>query len=285
MSNVIINNSNLTNIANAIRNKNGSTNTYKPSEMANAINNISISEDLSTELTTQSNLLSNQGTTIDDIKLALQNKSAGGGEEIVLQEKTITPSTSQQNVIADTGYNGLSKVVVSAVDSSIDLDIKACNIKKDVSILGVTGNLEEGLTPTGTKEITANGTYDVTNYASALVNVPTSSGGSSIKMAQGTFTLDADATSYTLTGLEFRPKLFIVKGEIGVEGVARTAYWVKNEFTGESITCCHKSTNASITTVTSANYSSFGDDGFTIKQYLTNPLVAGTYDYIAFTDE
>lgn len=37
MGNVIINDSNLTNIANAIRAKNGTTNTYKPSEMADAI--------------------------------------------------------------------------------------------------------------------------------------------------------------------------------------------------------------------------------------------------------
>lgn len=40
MANVIINDTNLTNIANAIREKNGTTNTYKPSEMAAAITNL-----------------------------------------------------------------------------------------------------------------------------------------------------------------------------------------------------------------------------------------------------
>lgn len=140
---VVINDTHLTDIADSIRSKNGTNNKYKPSEMASAIDNITVSEDLSTELTEQSNLLTNQGTTIDDIKLALQGKIAGGGEEIVLQEKTITPTTSQQNVIADTGYNGLSKVVVNAVTSAIDSDIKATNIRSGVNILGVTGTLEE----------------------------------------------------------------------------------------------------------------------------------------------
>ena len=156
------------------------------------------------------------------------------------------------------------------------------------TILNTINNLPSasgGITPTGELSITENGTYDVTNYASALVNIASSGNGSNVKLKTGTFTLDADATEYSLTGLGFKPKLFIVKGDIGTASVVRTAYWVKNSYTGESITCCHKSTNANITTVTSANYSSFGDDGFTVKQYLTNPLVAGTYDYIALTDE
>lgn len=105
------------------------------------------SEDLSNELNEQNTLLSNQETTIEDIISALEGKVAGGGTvEPILQEKTITPTTSQQEVVADEDYDGLSKVVVNAIPS-------------------------EYIVPSGELSITQNGTYNVTNYASANVNV------------------------------------------------------------------------------------------------------------------
>jgi len=57
-----------------------------------------------------------------------------------LQNKSVTPSTSQQEVSADNGYYGLGTVTVAAVTSSIDSDIVAGNIKSGVNILGVTGS-------------------------------------------------------------------------------------------------------------------------------------------------
>ena len=56
-----------------------------------------------------------------------------------LEDKTVTPTTSQQTITAGTGYNGLGTVTVNAVTAAIDENIVAGNIKSGVTILGVEG--------------------------------------------------------------------------------------------------------------------------------------------------
>ena len=104
--------------------------------------------------------------------MSIINSVIKGGAAPVIDTLNVTPTTSAQQITAPQGTDGYSPVNVSAVTSSIDANIVAGNIKKDVQILGVTGSYE-GTTPTGTKQITSNGITDVSGYANADVQVPT----------------------------------------------------------------------------------------------------------------
>lgn len=86
-----------------------------------------------------------------------------------LQNKTVTPSTSQQTIQADNNYDGLDTVTVEAVTASIDANIQAGNIKAGVQILGVVGEYSGGgsnyqqktVTPSASQQVvSADSGYD-----------------------------------------------------------------------------------------------------------------------------
>lgn len=106
--------------------------------------------------------------------------ATGGGGEVKLQSKTVTPTKSTQNVTADAGYTALEKVTVNPIPSNyIDpsgTKTISANGTHDVTAyesVSVNVPIPNGyIKPSGSKSITANGTHDVTAYASVNVNVP-----------------------------------------------------------------------------------------------------------------
>lgn len=84
--------------------------------------------------------IANKGVIVDEgKKLNEYSALVDSIVELKGQTKTVVPSTSEQTISPDAQYNGLTSVTVNAVTSAIDSNIVADNIKKDVSILGVTG--------------------------------------------------------------------------------------------------------------------------------------------------
>ena len=84
--------------------------------------------------------ITNKGVTVDEGKKINEYSALVDSiVELKGQTKTVVPSTSEQTISPDAQYNGLTSVTVNAVTSAIDSNIVADNIKKDVSILGVTG--------------------------------------------------------------------------------------------------------------------------------------------------
>ena len=107
---------------------------------------------------------------IDLAKIDFAPGQGGGGGQKPETTFDVNPSTSDQNVVPPSG-SVFSGGVVRGVTSSIDNNITSGNIKDGVTILGVTGNYSGGVTPSGTITLSMNGTYDVSSYAQAEVNV------------------------------------------------------------------------------------------------------------------
>lgn len=189
--------------------------------------------DISSDTVTPNTLLS--GITAHDNTGAaiIGTYTPTSGETINNQNKTVTPTEERQYIMADTGYTGLSQVVVEPIDSNFVDSGVSRKTSNDLSAAGATVTVPAGYystqttksvatgtagTPTATKSTVSNnsititpsvtnttgyitggtlngtavsvtaselvngtlnidddGTYDVTNYASAEVNIDYSS--------------------------------------------------------------------------------------------------------------
>lgn len=141
--------------------------------------------------------------------------SYSGGSPSLQAKTNIAPTTSSQTITADAGYDGLSSVQINAMPSGTagtPTATKGTVSNHSVSVTPsvtnttgyITGGTKSGTAVTvsaselvsGSETKTANGTYDVTNLASLVVNV---SGGSSKNIQVAQSTTRVASTSYTKT--------------------------------------------------------------------------------------
>ena len=126
------------------------------------------------------------------------------------QEKIITPSTSEQIIVPDEGYNALNSVTINAVNSEIDTNIKSTNIKKGISILGTEGNVipaepiygSNNIKIINTKKNTGTDTgFDVISYIGKYFSY-TKTANSSRNMIKGLYSIEDDGSVKTIYKFE-----------------------------------------------------------------------------------
>ena len=133
-----------------------------------------------------------------------------------LQEKEVTPTKETQEIIADSNYDGLSKVTVNSIPN-------------------------EYIIPSGEIEFTQNGTYDVTDKASAKVNVPEKQLGTKTITTNGTYNASDDnldgysEVEVATSGVDINEYLSdtITKGDSAVGGWMKTIKKIRSPLTIE----------------------------------------------------
>lgn len=127
-----------------------------------------------------------------------------------LQEKKVTPSDTQQTVTPDGGYDGLSQVTVAKIP-------------------------DDYVIPTGTVDITTNGTHNVSGKASANVNVPatpTQEKTVDLAMASGNQVISPDAGKNLSKVTVTKPSTLVaenIKTGVSIGGVTGTLEAKKEE--------------------------------------------------------
>ena len=143
-------NSKMTAIANEIRELSGTTGAMGLDDMASNL------DEANTEVASQSELIA-------DIIAALEGKAAGSAP--VLQAKTAIPTASEQMIAPDSGYDGLSQVVIEG-----DSNLVAENIVSGVSIFGVEGSAESGSAEYDTCTVSISSDSDIVEVTYVTVN-------------------------------------------------------------------------------------------------------------------
>jgi hypothetical protein len=207
------------NIASAIRSKNGSSSTYYPNQMAAAISAIRTVSEAVLQSKTASPSTSQQTIQADSGYDALETVTV---EAMNLQSKSVTPSTSQQTIQADSGYDALSSVIVAAASGGATVASATKSLSSNATSISftVSGKPKAFAIITTTQISLASNRFviavagDGTNiygtygrYASSAGTVYVSSSYFSSSYSSGTFSVTASSSTnggYFKAGVTYR---------------------------------------------------------------------------------
>ena len=193
MANVLVQESSLEDIADAIRSKNGTQNTYKPAQMAAAIQAISGGgSTLGTKSITNNGTYNASSDNLDGysqvtvtvpasavdtgtksitangnnqdvvgyaaVNVNVPNSYSAGDEGKVVSSGALVSQTAHADVTPTTSDQTIDTTLNNSLKVKGDADLVAGNIKKDVEIFGVTGSYE-GSGGGATPDDIANGSF------------------------------------------------------------------------------------------------------------------------------
>ena len=159
------------------------------------------------------------------------------------QNKTVTPSASQQVITADSGYDALKKVTVEG-----DADLIASNIKNGVTIFGVTGS------------------YDA--------------GGGSASIDTKTLTTSGRPTSISFTSMKGEPKMFTLICTSAMSRSSNSSYYyvAHVRYNGTNTTGnCWRMSNGNWTNITSGYSFTYSGTTLTISSSGTTTTSPGAF--------